>query len=127
MDEFLRRFDAHAAAMERQIKVLNEIRIERSKQDTKWGEQNHPDGTMRYGHMELQAVLNAKRSCEVLAAAGKLTWRDILGEEIAEAYAEKDPANLRAELVQVAAVAVAWIEAIDRRTAAEGGTEPSRG
>lgn len=29
--------------------------------------------------------------------------------------AEKDPVNLRAELIQVAAVAVAWVEAIDRR------------
>jgi hypothetical protein len=35
---------------------------------------------------------------------------------VAEALAEDDPTLLRAELIQVAAVAVAWVEAIDRRT-----------
>ena len=32
-----------------------------------------------------------------------------------KALAEVEPAKLREELIQVAAVAVAWIEAIDRR------------
>jgi hypothetical protein len=36
-------------------------------------------------------------------------------EEVREAMAESDPAKLRVELVQVAAVSVAWIEALDRR------------
>jgi hypothetical protein len=53
----------------------------------------------------------------VRAAEKTLKWVDILEEEVAEAAAESDPAKLRAELVQVAAVAVAWIEAIDRRAA----------
>ena len=35
-------------------------------------------------------------------------------EEVAEAFEEHDPARLRSELVQVAAVAVAWVEKIDR-------------
>lgn len=41
----------------------------------------------------------------------------MLLEEVAEAFAESDDARLRAELVQVAAVAQAWIESIDRRSA----------
>ena len=36
-------------------------------------------------------------------------------EEVAEAFAEADVRRLRAELVQCAAVAVKWVEAIDRR------------
>ena len=42
---------------------------------------------------------------------------DILAEEVAEVYAESDPDRLRAELIQVAAVCVQWIEAIDGRSA----------
>ena len=59
---------------------------------------------------------------ELLAAAhrytgGEGTWADILREEYFEALAETDPARLRVELIQVAAVAVAWVEAIDRAEA----------
>ncbi|WP_217183393.1 hypothetical protein [Streptomyces sp. AC495_CC817] len=41
------------------------------------------------------------------------TWWHILREEVFEAAAESDPAALRAELVQVAAVAVKMIDALD--------------
>ena len=40
----------------------------------------------------------------------------VLGEEVGEvnrAVLEKDTANLKVELVQVAAVAVAWLESLD--------------
>lgn len=57
----------------------------------------------------------ARRDCASAFRVGKGTWRHILQEEVAEAFAELDPAPLREELIQVAAVAVAWIEAIDRR------------
>jgi NTP pyrophosphatase (non-canonical NTP hydrolase) len=81
-------------------KVLHEVEAERARQDEKWGEQNCHD----------------------------FEWVSILAEEVGEAAAEANEANfhfgknrgdftkLRAELVQVAAVAVAWIEAIDRRS-----------
>ena len=46
---------------------------------------------------------------------GSLAWDGILLEEVYEAFAEEDPIKLRSELVQVAAVAVQWIAAIDRR------------
>ena len=35
--------------------------------------------------------------------------------ELSEALAETDPTRLRAELLQVAAVAVRWVTAIDER------------
>lgn len=93
--------------------VLIEIAHERLAQDAKWGEQNHDDGTGNSD--DLAAAAEARAVCQAAFAAGEGTWRHVLDEEIAEAYAEHEPADLRAELLQVAAVAVAWVEAIDRR------------
>jgi hypothetical protein len=55
-----------------------------------------------------------KHQCKERAAHGEVTWLDILLEEVAEAFAESDLVKLRTELIQVAAVAVRWVEAIDR-------------
>ncbi|GAB2732583.1 hypothetical protein [Streptomyces bullii] len=94
-------------------RVLREVLAERARQDAKFGEQNHHDGT---GNKEQQAAAeSARRWCQDAFASGYGTWSDVLAEEVAEANAERDPARLRAELVQVAAVAVAWVEALDRR------------
>lgn len=95
-------------------RVLSEVLAERIRQDDRWGEQNHPDGT---GVAPEQTKLadNAKAMCQQAFAEGRGDWAHILFEEVREALAEFDPAKLRAELIQVAAVAVAWAEAIDRR------------
>lgn len=94
--------------------VVREVVLERFRQDAKWGEQNHPDGT---GPTipTLNAAEQARHECDYAHRNGTGTWRHILAEEVAEAFAESDPARLREELLQVAAVAVAWVEAIDRR------------
>ncbi|MBK3572626.1 hypothetical protein JHN63_02060 [Streptomyces sp. MBT65] len=93
--------------------VLDEIAAERGRQDKQWGPQNHPDGT---GSASQQTAAGAARArCQLAAERGEVTWRLISDEEHAEAMAEADPVTLRAELVQGAAVYVAWIEAIDRR------------
>jgi len=73
-----------------QFSVMIEIRQERNAQDKKWGEQNHTD----------------------------LYWLGVLMEEVGEAakaLIEGKFAHARVELVQCAAVCVAWIECIDRR------------
>ncbi len=93
--------------------VLLDVMNERISQDKKWGEQNHPDGTGR--RCDESNAENRRLECEKAKAAGELSWREVLAEEVAEVFAETDEAKLRAELVQVAAVAVAWIEALDRR------------
>ncbi len=99
-------------------RVLAEVTRERRAQDEKWGESNHPDGT---GGADRRAMAAAHLDlCASAFAAGSGTWRHILAEEFTEALAQDNPARLRVELVQVAAVAVAWIEAIDRRSAAAG-------
>lgn len=66
------------------------IEAERRRQARKWGEQNYPDER----------------------------WNLILGEEVGEvcnAILDKGEAEVLAELIQVAAVATQWIEAIGRR------------
>ncbi len=96
--------------------VLVDVAFERHKQNSKWGEQNHPNGTSPI----FKSMADASReACEVSAQAGTLTWRSILLEEVTEAFAESDPKLLREELVQVCAVAVAWIEKLDRERRAK--------
>lgn len=80
------------------IEVLDAIIAERQRQDEKWGEQNHVEPL----------------------------WATILGEEFGEvcraslaieAVGLNDSAlveHLRSELIQVAAVAVAWVECLER-------------
>lgn len=93
--------------------VLEEVAAERIRQNAKWGEQNHPDGTGQ--PHAAHKPYRARKDCESAFEEGRGTWRHILIEEVAEAEAESDVWRLREELIQVAAVAVAWIEAIDRR------------
>lgn len=72
--------------------VLGDVAIELFRQDCKWGEQNH--------------------------APEK--WITILTEEVGEsakAALEENPDEYRKELIQVAAVAVAAIECLDRQRA----------
>lgn len=95
--------------------VLMEIWNERDAQDEKWGQQNHANGTG--GWFLRRAAEEARTACNFATSEGRLTWRHILEEEVAEVFAESDAGKLRTELLQVAAVAAAWVEAIDRRAA----------
>lgn len=73
-----------------QEEIFSLIRKERLHQDRKWGPQSHTD----------------------------FVWSAILGEEVGEAckaileheYGGRSREDVRRELVQVAAVAVAWLE-----------------
>jgi hypothetical protein len=95
------------------LSVLHDVGAERLRQDGKWGEQNHPDGTSARKYAGKRDFM--RDLCNVRAARGTVSFLDILFEEVYEAAAEEDPVALREELLQVAAVAVAWIEAMDRR------------
>ncbi|PSK96673.1 hypothetical protein CLV30_12555 [Haloactinopolyspora alba] len=109
-----------AAGIRRQH-VLDEIEDERDRQDAKWGEQNHRDGTV--AQLEDRAI-KARDERRDAAAGGYVTWLHILHEEFWEAASQPDPAKLRAELVKVSAVALAWVEALDRRAAWKRGEQP---
>ncbi len=93
--------------------VLDEIQTERDRQDAKWGEQNHEDGTG--GPFFERGAKLARIRCENAFKEARGTWEHILSEEFYEALAESDPTKLREELIQCGAVICAWVEAIDRR------------
>lgn len=98
--------------------VAQEVLAERVRQDARWGEQNHPDGTgphMLIGGRDVASYVEQVK-LEVSTSADP-SYAQILLEEVLEAFCEVEPALLRAELVQVSAVAIKWIEVIDRRRA----------
>ena len=103
--------------------VVQEVQNEVNRQFELWGEQNHPDGTGR--EEQRQTADTFKSLMKTWAQDDSLTFRDILFEEVLEAYAETDDGALRTELIQVAAVAVTWIQAIDRRRARAWNTADS--
>lgn len=122
-----------AAGVERTEVVLDDVRREVSRSIAKHGDQSHiPMGTgpgvhplefveARVFHNDFAPLLARIATATTDARSfskgdGTITWRDILTEEVFEAYAESDPVKLRAELVQVAAVAVKMCEAIDRKS-----------
>ena len=101
--ECVRRMAKAAVAQEQAEPVIADIVAERGRQDAKFGEQNHAAGT----------------------------WALILLEEIGEwAKEELDRKfnglqrdNRRVELVQVAAVAMAMVQAMDRGASGKGQEE----
>lgn len=112
-------------------RVLDEVAVERERQTKAHGVQDLPDGTGEFGvascvlrvvgsrlHEGMTVgVAEAQFSCDT--AGDRVTYAHIFIEEVVEALAEEDKGRLRAELLQVAAVAVQWIEKLDR----EGGKE----
>lgn len=94
--------------------IYAELAAERGRQEDKFGPQNHPDQHFKDGdYRYVQRALEHTR--QVNADPQTLTWFGILLEEVYETALAPGFKELREELVQVAAVAVAWIEALDRR------------
>ncbi|AMU58940.1 hypothetical protein [Mycobacteroides abscessus] len=122
-------------------RVLQIVFYERISQNAKWGDQNHPNVetvlTQRPGgctpermaeEYGIPSAMRAKYMCQKAAREGEPTWAHILVEEVAEAieaathldraaHLDSDAFDalrqrLHAELIQTAAVAVAWAEKI---------------
>lgn len=97
-------------------RAVVDVLDERHRQDLKWGEQNHDDAI---GHVGPSGGEDLEYIARHSMTEHGPTWAAILLEEVGEALQETGDRGslqgLRAELVQVAAVAVAWIEALDRR------------
>lgn len=104
--------DAHTRATD--ILINQEVYEERRRQDLTWGEQNHPNGT----DSDFAAMREHMRQrCKDAANTSTVTWEHVASEEYFEALAETDDERLRAELIQLTAVLVAWVACIDRRRA----------
>lgn len=111
------------------VLVLDEVRREREAQDERWGIQRRPslDSVLLHRpggcdqrriaeHYEIPSEGRAKFLCEQAFEEGQGTWAHVLVEEVSETVGcLTDEGAMRRELLQVAAVAVAWIEDIDRR------------
>jgi hypothetical protein len=103
------------------IFVLGEISAERARQQQLWGIQDWPDLSPTHPLTPEKATEQCeatKAATEAAFASEDGSWADIACEEwaeVVEAAAHKDVPHLREELIQLAAVCVSWIEAIDRR------------
>jgi len=97
------------------LQILAEIEAERNRQDAIHPTSAHlPDGTSDTEDRQF-ARDTARIFTDQAAKVGELTWVHVLREEFLEALAEVDPAKIRAELIQVAAVCARWAEDIDSR------------
>lgn len=111
--------------------VFAEIALERLRQDEKWGADReipsiHPlveaavstavIGSISQFHGVIPE-LQAKHNCKSCFDHGIGSWAIIAVEEMAEVIEAATDNERRQELVQLAAVIVAWIENIDRRSA----------
>lgn len=105
--------------------VLKEVAAERHQQFKQYGinddleDGTGPDATWlrpiaRHPAKRIEALLRIQYETYEYEN-GKPTWVHLVLEEIAEAFQESDPERLREELVQVAALAVSWVEKIDAR------------
>ena len=77
------------------------IMDERERQSAKWGK-DHPWGS---GDCSSNNVSQVVKSAVLQEECG----------EVARAVLDADPGNLREELVQVAAVAVSWLESMGEK------------
>ena len=109
----------------RTMAVLQEVIRERQRQTMKYGDNSDLEDGSGPGTCWLLPFTNACASTieDKLRAdyidyeedAGKPTWVHLIREEVAEAFQERDPKRLAAELIQVAALCVSWVEKIDAR------------
>lgn len=111
------------------ISIASEVVSEIDRSIAKHGDQRHvplgmgPDtfpldfGLPVYRQTSADGIADlARRATDARSFSqgdGSVTWRDILTEEVFEAYAEADPAAVRAEMIQVAAVAMKIVDKID--------------
>ena len=98
--------------------VVRDLLVRRAKNHAKWGPQHHPGGAFLKGptggtwqvvgaHLENIARTQLEKHHSV-------SWSAILAEEVGEALVAGTPEQIRSELLDVAAVCIAWAEDIDR-------------
>ena len=82
------------------------------------GKQDHLPDLIETGGLNLIHGSSARANCQAAFRRGNGSWAHILHEEFGEAIDEARAGNadaLREELIQVAAMCIAWVEAIDGR------------
>lgn len=116
------------------IDVLRSVAEERARQFEHYGDNSeHADGTgprvrwclpVETQRPSIGSALGAEQIEKLFredyenweAESGEpVTWVHLIREEAAEAFKEDDPDRLEAEVVQIAALAVCWVEKIRER------------
>ncbi len=105
-------------------RMVDEVALERVAQVSKWGEQSldlwdaldHPNPCVRASY---EAELGSVKYLNDYSGGG-YDWYSVLMEEVYEAFLEEDPDKQRQEFIQVAAVALAIINDIDRKKESDG-------
>jgi hypothetical protein len=96
-------------------RFMADVAAERARQREKWPDcERLPDGTGGAGRPTYATI--ARNACDRAYREGRLTHSHVFEEEAMEVLDETDPAKLRDELVQVAAVCAKWIADIDARS-----------
>lgn len=97
--------------------IIDAIVLERIEQEDKWGKQVRPmlGGEATVIRDNLKSLADKWKAINNRSMGGD-AWYRILLEKVYEAVSEPDMDKMREELVQVAAVAVEIIEAIDMGT-----------
>ncbi len=95
-------------------RVIEDVKGERKRQDEKWGEQNH--GPSRWSDILMEEVGEVSKAILENCGPGLIVTNPVgLGFSDVIPFSTEGEQAVRKELVHVAAVAVAWIECIDRR------------
>lgn len=94
-------------------RAIDDVALEFGRLSAIHGAHDRPNGTNRhdYGKQAEQAAAAVRRT----RSAGKLTWRRVLAEHYWSALAQSDDGQLRRALISLAAHALLWAAAIDRR------------
>lgn len=95
------------------LEVLRDVLVERGDQAEKWGVGNYANGTGLL--IDADIAEDYKQINRMNMFHNGANWRDILLGKVYDALSETDQAALRKELIRAAAVAVRWVECIDRR------------
>lgn len=96
--------------------LLKLVREERASHLAKWGEQTHPSYQGEGARRTYERTADYyKQIWDANYQLGTVTWDIVLLEEVFEALCELDPEARKAELIQVAAVALAEAESIELR------------
>lgn len=90
--------------------ILKQIAAERRRQLKLWGRQKLRRRLSQLEQGTFQSILAVLKEDNDNTKKGRHKWANILLEEVYEAITEKDRSDQATELVQVAAVCVAWIE-----------------
>jgi hypothetical protein len=109
-------------------KIINEIKKRRKEQNEKFGVSSHPclDQTLlnREGSCTPQRMCEeyhipsenvAKYNCDNAFYKNQGTWAHIAVEELSEIVSEFDLHKRRNEIIDLAAVCIAWLEDIDNK------------